>query len=55
LYFHAGFTGKVSEIIVDGDWNLPPTHMIDVVTDRLASSFSLIYILAFDAWKNVYR
>ena len=36
-YFHVGFTEKVSKIIVDGDWNLPPTLMIDVVTDRLAS------------------
>jgi hypothetical protein len=36
-YFHAGFTGKVSKIIVDGRWNLPPPLMVDDVTDRLAS------------------
>jgi len=36
-FFHPGFTGKVSDIILDGGWNLPPTLMIDDVTDRLAS------------------
>jgi len=37
LFFHAGFLEKVSEIIVDGFWNLPPTLRVNEVTDRLAS------------------
>lgn len=36
-FFHAGFNGKVSDIILDGGWNLPPTLMVEDVTDRLAS------------------
>jgi ribonuclease HI len=35
MFFHAGFTGKVSDIIVDGGWNLPPSLMTAVVTDKL--------------------
>jgi len=35
LYFHAGFNGKVSEIIVDGDWNLPLNFLVNEVIDRL--------------------
>jgi len=36
-YFHAGFKGKVLEIIVDGGWNLPPTLLVNEVTGRLPS------------------
>jgi len=35
LYFHVGFRGKVSKIIFDGVWNLPPTLLVNEVTDRL--------------------
>jgi len=34
-YFHAGFKGKLSEVIVDGGWNLPPTLLVNAVTSRL--------------------
>jgi len=35
LYFHVEFKGKVSDIIVDGDWNLPPNLLVNEVIDRL--------------------
>jgi len=34
--FHAAFTGKVSDVIVDGGWNLPTAlESIPKVTNRL--------------------
>nr|ABE87589.2 RNA-directed DNA polymerase (Reverse transcriptase); Ribonuclease H; Endonuclease/exonuclease/phosphatase [Medicago truncatula] len=36
-FFHASFTGKVSEVIVNGNWDLPASLLVPEVTSRLAS------------------
>jgi len=33
-YFHAGFKGRLSEVIVDGGWNLPSNLLVNEVTSR---------------------
>jgi len=36
-FFHSSFSGKVSEVIDNGHWNLPPSLLVPEVTSGLAS------------------
>jgi len=36
-FFHSSFSGKVSEVIDNGNWNLPSSLLVPEVTSRLAS------------------